>query len=52
VPGGPDPSTNALIRVRVEEAEYWDQSAGRMVQLTGFVEPGTSFHEVAPGMGI
>jgi general stress protein 26 len=52
LPGGPDDPGLSLIKVRVEEAEYWDNKAGRMVLLTGFVEPGTSFHEVAPGMGI
>jgi general stress protein 26 len=52
LPGGPDDPGLSLIKVRVEEAEYWDNKAGRMVLLTGFVEPGTSFHDVAPGMGI
>jgi len=52
LPGGPDDPSLSLIKVRVEEAEYWDNKAGRMVLLTGFVQPGTSFHDVAPGMGI
>jgi len=52
LPGGPDDPALTLIKVRVEEAEYWDNEAGRMVLLTGFVEPGTSFRDVAPGMGI
>jgi general stress protein 26 len=52
LPGGPGDPSLSLIKVRVEEAEYWDHAAGRMVRLTGFVEPGTSFREVAPGMGI
>jgi general stress protein 26 len=52
LPGGPDDPSVSLIEVRVEEAEYWDNKAGRMVFLTGFVEPGRTFHDVAPGMGL
>ena len=52
LPGGPDDPSLSLIKVRVEEAEYWDNTAGRMVFLTSFVEPGTTFREVAPGMGL
>jgi general stress protein 26 len=52
LPGGPDDPGLGLIKVRVEEAEYWDELSGRMVRVTGFVEPGTSFREVAPGTGI
>jgi general stress protein 26 len=52
LPGGPDDPALALIRVRVEEAEYWDQVANRMVRLGPFVEPGSSFRDVAPGMGM
>lgn len=51
-PGGPVDGSIALIRVRVEEAEYWDAQAGRMVLLTGFVEPGSTFRDIEPGMGI
>jgi general stress protein 26 len=52
LPGGPDDPGVSLIKVRVEEAEYWDNVAGRMVRLAGFVEAGASFHDVAPGAGI
>jgi general stress protein 26 len=52
LPGGPDDPTLTLIRVRVEEAEYWDQSSGRMVRLGPFFEAGSAFRDVAPGMGI
>ena len=52
LPGGSDDASLSLIKVRVEEAEYWDHTAGRMVMLSSFVEPGTSFRDVAPGMGI
>ncbi len=52
LPGGPDDSAIALIRVRVEEAEYWDHAAGRMVRLTSLVQPGGAFRDVAPGTGM
>ena len=52
LPGGPDDPAVALINVRVEEAEYWDRSLSRMVRLDTFVQPGTAFRDVAPGMGI
>ena len=52
LPGGPADPSVTLIKVAVEEAEYWDEGAGRMVRLDSFIEPGSSFREVAPGMGI
>ena len=52
LPGGPDDPAITLIRVVIEEAEYWDEAAGRMVQLGSFIEPGSSFREVAAGVGI
>jgi general stress protein 26 len=52
LPGGPGDPAITLIRVVIEEAEYWDEAAGRMVQLGSFIEPGSSFREVAPGIGI
>lgn len=51
-PDGPADGSIALIKVRVEEAEYWDGKAGRMVLLTGFLEPGGTFRDMEPGMGI
>jgi len=51
-PEGPGEGTIALIKVRVEEAEYWDPKANRMVLLTGFVGRGSAFRDVEPGMGI
>ncbi len=36
-PGGPDDPTVALIRVTVEEAQYWDVATSRLVQLAGLV---------------
>jgi general stress protein 26 len=52
LPGGADDPTTTLIKVRIEEAEYWDHSAGRMVMLDCFVEPGTTFREMSPDTGI
>lgn len=37
-PDGPEDPRLALLRVRVEKAEYWDSPSGRMVQLAGFVK--------------
>ena len=50
-PKGPRDESISLIKVRVEEAGYWDASTGRMVLLTGFVES-TAFRDLQPGMGI
>jgi len=50
-PGGANDPSISLIRVRVEEAGYWDQASNRMVVLGGFVE-GTAFRDMQPGMGI
>jgi general stress protein 26 len=51
LPGGPDDPALALIRVRVEEAEYWDEAAGRMARLGPLVEPASSFRDISPGTG-
>ncbi len=37
-PGGPDDPDVALIRVTVEEAQYWDLTGNRLVQLAGFAK--------------
>ena len=37
-PNGPDDPDLALIKVNVEQAEYWDSPSGKMVQLAGFVK--------------
>jgi len=52
LPGGAGDPALALIKVSVQEAEYWDQASGRMVRLGPFAEPGSSFRDVAPGMGM
>ena len=36
--GGKDDPNIALLRVTVERAEYWDYSAGMLVQLAGFIK--------------
>jgi general stress protein 26 len=52
LPGGPDDPSVTLIKVAVEEAEYWDETAGRMVRLDSFVRPGSTFREIVIGVGI
>jgi general stress protein 26 len=52
LPGGPEDPSVTLIKVAVEEAEYWDEAAGRMVRLDSFVAPGSSFREIVVGVGI
>jgi len=37
-PDGLEDPTLCLLRVNVEEAEYWDQPSGRIVQALGFVK--------------
>jgi general stress protein 26 len=37
-PDGLEDPTLCLLRVSVEEAEYWDQPSGRIVQALGFVK--------------
>jgi general stress protein 26 len=51
LPAGPTDPNVALIKIRVEEAEYWDPKAGRMVLLDSFVAPGTAFRDIVPGTG-
>lgn len=41
-----------LIKVEVEEAEYWDATAHRMVRLSGFTGPSGAFRDLEPGTGI
>jgi len=37
-PDGPEDPRLALLRVKVEKAEYWDTPSGKMVQLAGFLK--------------
>ncbi len=50
-PKGSGDESISLIRLRVEEAGYWDSSTGGMVLVGGFVES-TAFRDLQPGMGI
>ncbi len=52
LPGGPDDPSVTLIKVAVEEAEYWDEAASRMVRLDSFSRPGSTFREIVVGVGI
>ena len=52
LPGGPDDPSVTLIKVAVEEAEYRDEAAGRMVRLDSFIQPGLAFREIVVGVGI
>jgi general stress protein 26 len=48
--GSRDPEL-ILIKVRVDEAEYWDESSNSMVRLAHFPVSRTGFREVEPGAG-
>jgi general stress protein 26 len=52
LPGDSNDPSVTLIKVAVEEAEYWDEAAGRMVRLDSFIQPGSSFREIVVGVGI
>ena len=41
-----------LIKVQVEEAEYWDATAHRMICVSGFTETGGAFRDLEPGSGL
>jgi len=41
-----------LIKVEVEEAEFWDATVHRMVRLSGFLELRGAFRDLEPGTGI
>jgi general stress protein 26 len=51
-PKGPTDPELVFIKVQVEEAEYWDPTAHRMVRLGGFLEPAATFRSTEPGAGI
>ena len=40
-PGGPEDPNLVLMKVVVEEADYWDAARSRMVSLTGFSRAAT-----------
>jgi general stress protein 26 len=51
-PQGPTDPDLVFITIQVEEAEYWDPTAHRMVRLRGFIEAGRTFRDAEPGTGI
>lgn len=38
LPGGVDDPNLVLLKINVQQAEYWDPSQGRMIELVGFVQ--------------
>lgn len=48
-PKGLDDPQLALLRVDVEEAEYWDAPSSTMVQVVGFVKALLTGKQYAPG---
>jgi general stress protein 26 len=48
-PDGPEDSSLALLRVDVDDAEYWDASSSTMVRLTAQAMAGPNVD--APGLG-
>jgi len=50
-PQGLDDPDLVLLRVRVEQAEYWDSPSSAMVQVAGFVKAMVSGKTYEPGPG-
>lgn len=48
-PDGLDDPTLCLLKVAVEEAEYWDTPSGKIVQLVGFVKALATGQEMEVG---
>lgn len=48
-PDGIDDPNLTLLKVDVEQAEYWDSGSGKMVQLFGFVKAMATGKEFEPG---
>jgi general stress protein 26 len=38
LPGGVEDPNLVLLKINIQQAEYWDSAAGRMVELVGFVQ--------------
>jgi Uncharacterized stress protein (general stress protein 26) len=51
-PNGPDDPDLALLRVHIENAEYWDSSAGKMGLLYSITRGLTSKGKEAPGVDV
>ena len=50
-PDGLEDPELALLRVKVEKAEYWDSPSSKVVQLIGFVKAVTTGHAYKPSPG-
>lgn len=50
-PDGLEDPDLALLRVKVEKAEYWDSPSSKVVQLIGFVKAVTTGHAYKPSAG-
>ncbi len=48
-PGGLDSPDLCLLKVVVEQAEYWDSPSGKIVELLGFVKALATGEEFNPG---
>lgn len=48
-PNGPDDPKLTLVRVDVEQAEYWDGPSSKMVQLIGFAKATLTGQRYIPG---
>lgn len=48
-PDGPDDPKLTLVKVDVEQAEYWDGPSSTMVQLIGFAKATLTGHRYIPG---
>jgi general stress protein 26 len=48
-PDGPDDPNVALLKVTVQQAEYWDQPSSKMVQLIGLVKATVVGERYEPG---
>ncbi len=48
-PDGVEDPNLALLKVEVEQAEYWDTASGKVVQMVGFVKALVTGNEFNPG---
>ena len=48
-PDGPGDPAVALLRVRVQHAEYWDTPSSKMVHLVGFIKAAATGQRYEPG---
>lgn len=48
-PDGVEDPNLALLKVEVEQAEYWDTASGKVIQLVGFVKALVTGNEFNPG---